>query len=437
MSGKKRSKPTPSPAAPNASDRTEERWDVLFRSLGRIDIVLLIGAILLLFVLIYTVQSILSPFLLLGAILFLLYPLRSYELAKKIMWLSTIIFGIWFFSSISSLLAPFVVSLVLAYVLNPAVNKCEAWGIPRWITSLIIIVLLIALVSVILFLVLPVALTQFEGILASLTTIFSDFNKWILSSDFLQTLSRYGISADEVKSTLQTYFTPKLEDILKNILRWMLAMLSSLSSLVTQIFYVVLVPFLTFYLLADFPKISRRFFLLFPQSNRQRVIDNAHMADEVIGLYLRGVLTVAFVQGVMVFLLFSLVGIKYALVLGVIAAVLDLVPYFGLIITMILAGIVATFSDPPVLPKVLFALGSIEVLRIFETMYLAPRIVGNKVGLHPLLIIFSILVFFQFLGFIGLLVAVPATALIILFVREWEAGRRGIPLQDFHSSQSE
>lgn len=437
MSDRKRARTSGRSAPPRPKERAEERWDVLLRSLGRIDVVLIVGAILLLFVLIYTVQSIISPFLVLGAILFLLYPLRNYELAKKIMWLSAILFGIWFLSTISSLLAPFVVSLVLAYVLNPIVNRCEGWRIPRWITSLLIIILLIALVSVVLFFVLPVALAQFEGILGSLTVIFSDFNKWILGSDILQTLSRYGISSDEIKSTLHTYFAPKLEDILKDILRWMLAMLSSLSSLVTQIFYVVLVPFLTFYLLADFPKISRRFFLLFPHSVRGRVEENARMADQVIGLYLRGIITVAFVQGVMVFLLFSLVGIKYALVLGVIAAVLDLVPYFGLVVTMILAGIVATFSDPPVLPKVLFALGSIEVLRIFETMYLSPRIVGNKVGLHPLLIIFSILVFFQFFGFIGLLIAVPSTALIILFVREWEASRKGIPLQEFHSSQSE
>jgi len=418
-------------------ERTEERWDVLFRSLGRIEIVMLVGAILLLLVLIYTIQSILSPFLLLGAILFLLYPLRGYDLAKKIMWLSGILFGIWFLVNISAVLAPFVVSLVLAYVLSPIVDGAERWKIPRWITSLLLILLLVGVVTLILFFVLPVALAQFEGILNSLSAVFSDFNKWMVSGDLVKALQRYGISPDEVRNTLQTYFTPKLEDILKNILRWMLVALSSLSGVVTQIFYVVLVPFLTFYLLTDLPKIGHRLLMLFPSRHRGRVEEYLTLADHVIGLYLRGVLTVAFMQGLLVFLLFSLVGIKYSLMLGVIAAALDLVPYFGLIVTMVLAGIVATFSDPPVLPKVLFALGSIEVLRIFETMYLSPRIVGSKVGLHPILIIFSILVFFHFLGFVGLLIAVPSTALIILFVREWEAGKRGVPLQEYHSTPSD
>jgi predicted PurR-regulated permease PerM len=164
------------------------------------------------------------------------------------------------------------------------------------------------------------------------------------------------------------------------------------------------------------------------------VEDFLKSADQVIGLYLRGIITVALAQGIIVATLFTIVGIKYALMLGVIAAILDLVPYFGLIITMVLAVVVATFSDPPVLPKVLFALGSIEALRIFETMYLSPRILGSKVGLHPLVVIFSILVFFNFLGFIGLIIAVPATALIILVVRDWEANQRGIPLGKYHST---
>jgi len=139
-------------------------------------------------------------------------------------------------------------------------------------------------------------------------------------------------------------------------------------------------------------------------------------------------------QGIIIATMFSIVGIKYALMLGVIAAILDLIPYFGLIVTMVLPAIVAMFSDPPVHLKVLFAIGSIESLRIFETMYLSPRIVGSKVGLHPLLIIFSILVFFYFLGFLGLVIAVPATALIITFIKEWESGRKGMPPERYSKS---
>jgi predicted PurR-regulated permease PerM len=407
-------------------DALDTHWDSLFQSLGRIEIVLLIGAILLLLVLIYSIQSVLSPFMLLGAILFLLYPLRGYSLAKKIMWLSAILFGIWFVSSISSLLAPFVVSLVLAYVMNPIVERFERWSVPRWITSMALIIILLGLILLFFFLVLPVVLSQVEGILDSLSKLIVDFNAWVWNSSIVKALDKYGVSGDEVRNTVTSQFTPKLEDILKNLVRGLLMLASSISSLVTQIFYVVLVPFLTFYILTDLPKIRRRFVLLFSHRIRDRVESYLNSADQVIGLYLRGALTVALLQGVIIATMFSIVGIKYALMLGVIAAILDLIPYFGLIVTMVLAAVVAMFSDPPVHLKILFAIGSIESLRIFETMYLSPRIVGSKVGLHPLLIIFSILVFFYFLGFLGLVIAVPATALIITFIKEWESGRKGM-----------
>lgn len=415
-------------------DALDTHWDSLFQSLGRIEIVLLIGAILLLLVLIYSIQSVLSPFLLLGAILFLLYPLRGYNLAKKIMWLSAILFGIWFVSSISSLLAPFLVSLVLAYVMNPIVERFEKWGVARWVTSLILILILLGLIILFFFLVLPVVLTQVEGILDSLSRLISDFNNWVWNSSMVKALEKYGVSSEEVRSTITSQFSPKLEDILKNLVRGLLMLASSISSLVTQIFYVVLVPFLTFYILADLPKIRQRFLMLFSHRYRDRVDSYLVSADEVIGLYLRGAITVALLQGVIIATIFSIVGIKYALMIGVIAAILDMIPYFGLIITMVLAAVVAMFSDPPILPKVLFAALSIESLRIFETMYLSPRIVGSKIGLHPLLVIFSILVFFYFLGFLGLVIAVPTTALLITFIKEWEATRKGIPPQQYHTT---
>jgi predicted PurR-regulated permease PerM len=250
----------------------------------------------------------------------------------------------------------------------------------------------------------------------------------------LNSLERYGISAEQVRSVLTTSLTPKIEDILKNVLDAVLVFVSSISGVVTQVFYVILVPFLAFYILSDFPKINYRFQMLFPRQRRQRVSEYLEQADQLIGRYLRGALTVAFLQGIVIALSFSIFDIKYALLLGLLAAVLDLVPYFGLIIIMILSGVVATFSEPPVLPKVLFAFGTIGLLHMVEIVFLSPRIVGSKVGLHPLLIILSILVFFKFLGFIGLLIAVPVTALVILFVREWERRKRGFPPPDSESS---
>jgi predicted PurR-regulated permease PerM len=134
---------------------------------------------------------------------------------------------------------------------------------------------------------------------------------------------------------------------------------------------------------------------------------------------------VALLQGIVTATLFSFYGIKYALLMGLFAALFDLIPYFGLIVMIAISAVVAAFSDPPVLQKIVLGAGSIWALHIFETAFLSPRIVGSKMGLHPLLMILSLLVFMYFLGFIGLLIAVPTTALLILFIKDWELRRKG------------
>jgi predicted PurR-regulated permease PerM len=103
---------------------------------------------------------------------------------------------------------------------------------------------------------------------------------------------------------------------------------------------------------------------------------------------------------------------------------------------MVLSAIIALVSGPPVLTKMLIAVVSIAVLHMTEVTFLSPKIIGSKVGLHPLLIILSMLIFMYFLGFVGLLIAVPTTALIILFIRDWEARRRGTNSRSGESSTS-
>jgi predicted PurR-regulated permease PerM len=410
------------------------RLDSLFASLGRIEIVLLVGGMLLLLVLIYTIHAILSPFLVIGAILFLLFPLRRYVLARNIIWLAIVLFALWFLDAISMILAPFIVSLVFAYMLNPVVDLFHTWRIPRWITSLVLILLFITGITLVLFFVVPVALTQFEGVLGTLSKVVNDYRNTIWDSHLIKILERYGISVNELRNTFSNQLTPRFEDILKTLIRALGSLMSSISGFITQIFYIILVPFLTFYFLTDFPKIGHRFLLLFPRRTRDQVEDYLNRADDLIGHYLRGTLIVALLEGIIVAVLFSVVGIKYALLLGLLACVFDLVPYFGLFAIMVLSAVIALVGDPPVLTKLSIAIVSIAILHMTEVTFLSPKIIGSKVGLHPLLVILSLLIFMYFLGFVGLLIAVPTTALIILFVRDWETRRRDTNLQPGKSS---
>jgi predicted PurR-regulated permease PerM len=406
------------------------RWDSVFASLGRIEIVLLIGGVLLLLVLIYTIHTILSPFLALGSILFILFPLRRYVLARNLMWLAIILFTLWFLDSVSTILVPFIVSIIFAYMLNPVVDLFQSWKIPRWVSSLILILLFISGITLVLFFVLPIALSQLEGVLDLLSKLTNEYQSTFWNSHLVKILERYGISVNELRSAFASQLTPRFEDILKTLIKALGSLMSSISGFITQIFYIILVPFLTFYFLTDLPKIKHRFLMLFPRRNRDRVENFMTRADDLIGHYMRGALTVALLQGFIISVIFSVSGIKYALLLGLLACLFDLVPYFGLIAIMGLSAVIALFSEPPVLTKLAIALVSISILHMAEITFLSPKIIGSKVGMHPLLIILSLLIFMYFLGFIGLLIAVPTTALVILFVRDWEARRRGeIPMQ--------
>jgi predicted PurR-regulated permease PerM len=354
------------------------------------------------------------------------------------MWLAIVLFALWFLDSVSSILVPFIISLIFAYILNPIVDFFQSWKIPRWISSLVIILLFITGIGLVIFFIIPVALRQFEGVMDTLAKVTYDYQNTFWSSKFIKILESYGISINELRTSFANQLTPRFEDILKASVEWLAALMSGIQGFIAQVFYIVLTPFLTFYFLTDFPKINHRFKMLFPGQIRDRVEDYMGRADDLIGHYLRGALMVAVLQGIIVSILFSLVGIKYAFLLGLLACIFDLIPYFGLFAIMVLSIIVALFSDPPVLMKLLIAVGSISFLHMAEVTFLSPKIIGSKVGLHPLLIILSLLVFMYFLGFVGLLIAVPTTALIILFVRDWEAKRRGIIIQpgNFRKSTS-
>ena len=149
---------------------------------NRVEAIIFSAGIVLFLFLIYTIRDIASPFVVLGAILFLLYPLRSNIMARNVMWLSVLLFFFWFLYSIVGVLAPFVVAMLFAYILHPMVAKAESWGIPRWATSLVIILCGIAVLTVVALLVLPIAFSQFSGILEAASMISNDFTNWMFSN---------------------------------------------------------------------------------------------------------------------------------------------------------------------------------------------------------------------------------------------------------------
>jgi predicted PurR-regulated permease PerM len=386
--------------------------------------VILITAILLLVVLGYSIQPILSPFLLVGSLLYLLYPMREIALVRRIMWLSVILFAFWFFYSILGLLVPFIVAFLIAYILNPLVTVLQQRGFPRWASSLIVVVLFLAIVVSVFLFVVPPAIQQFNGILSGISVIVRDFADLLKSGAIFEWLAGYGVPVETAREIISEQISPKLENLLTILFEGVFGFLTGISTIVMQFINAVIIPFLVFYVLMDFPVITQRFSTFVPKHRRDRVIELARKVDTLIGRYLRGAITVAIIQGTISATALWIIGVKFALVLGIMTGILNFIPYVGLITSLVVSSIVAIFSGGPVVIKVVAVVAVYLSQKLLEATVLAPKIIGSQVGLHPVLLILCLLVFGYFLGFVGLLIAVPATALIIAAVQEWELRRK-------------
>ena len=370
-----------------------------------------------------SVSSILSPFVVVGGVLFLLYPLRLRFLPRRVMTLSLILLGLWFVHTVFGLLLPFLAAFVLAYLFDPLVTRLAARRVPRWISSLAVVLCLVGtVVSVFLFL-LPVLLMQFEGILTGVRTLLQETTAWLNSDDVLSTFQRFGIPPEKVREILASQFAPRLEDIFRSLIEGVLGLVTGISSVALHVINAVIIPFLLFYLLKDFPGIGDRFYRLFSDATRSQARAVMGRIDAIMGGYVRGAVFVAIIQGAISASVLALVGVRYALLLGLMTGVLNFIPYIGLVTSLVVASIVALFSGEPVLTKVLAVVILYLSQKLLEATVLAPKIIGPQVGLHPVLLILCLLLFGYFLGFVGLLIAVPATALLLSALEAWESHR--------------
>jgi predicted PurR-regulated permease PerM len=390
-----------------------------------LDIVIITAGLVLLIVLLYKLEQMLSPILVFGVIIALLYPLRENRAAKNIMILSGLLFVLWFFYKVEEILAPFLLSLFFAYLLHPVVTRLEtSWKIPRWTSAIFIICCVIAIVIVLLVLGLPHIVSQFEGILQAIGTISNQFVVWVLDGRFIKAIEKYGVSAEQLRQMLTTTIAPRVEDILKGLLKGTFGIVSGLQVIVSGIVNIVIIPFLTFFLLKDFPLVRKRIKLMIPKKQREHSIQFYHRVDEILGRYIRGTTIVAIFDACVVSAGLTIIGIPYPIVLGILSGLLFFVPYFGFITILSVSAFVASLSMGTLALPVISTVSFLAVLHIIEVYVLTPMFIGEKIGLHPVVLILSLFLFGYFLGFIGLLISIPAAAIIIVSVKEWEANRR-------------
>ena len=380
---------------------------------------LLITGISLFLFLAYSLLAILSPVVLLASIAFLLFPLRRIPVVRRILWLSLLLFLLWLFANLLGTLSPFIIAFLLAYVFNPLVTFLEKRGMRRWITSLLLIVIVLGSMAAFFILAIPAILNQSGSIVAEVSIFMRGILTFLNDNQAADFLARLGLPAEQIQSYLSKDVPSHLGELLKSVLVAAFGFLSNASTMISQVFNFVLVPFITFYLLKDLPLIWKNCSSLIPEESSGWIREYFARVDDVLGSYLRGTLIVAAIQGVLTTAGLLLLGIQYAVVLGMLTGILNLIPYVGFYTSLVFAIIAAFLTGEPVVLRVLSVVLLYVAVNFIETTVWSPKIVGSKIGLHPVVMILSFVVFGYFFGFVGLIVAIPATALLVLSVRMW------------------
>lgn len=395
-------------------------------------IALAASAVLALALFFFEIRPLLNPFLLFWVVVALLHPFRGRPGHALLVSVAAGLTFLWLLATTGFLLAPFVLALVLAYVLDPLVDRLEARGVNRSLAVLALALPVLGGVVALLVFGLPALWHQVGDLIERAPALLDRTLAWAETLRSRLVLSRFPLVTDETLARLEAldaeavvaFLEGRQAEIARRAWSGVLGLGRGLGSVLAILGYVVLTPVLTFYLLRDYDQIRRAIAELVPHSRRDAVFGFFRDYDRLLSAYLRGQMTVALMLGVITMVGLWIVRFPYAFLLGTVVAVFNLVPYLGLVLSLIPAVIIALLSGQVVasLIKVAVVYGVAQAL---EGTVISPRIVGGSVGLHPVWVVLALAVGGFFFGFVGLLVAVPLAVGVKLLVLGGLARYRG------------
>lgn len=304
------------------------------------------------------------------------------------------------------ILMPFMLGAVLAYMGDPVVDRLEAKGLSRTL-AVVVVFVSFTLLSLIMFLItLPLLIEQVQLLMQRV----SDGLAWLQSTllpMFREQLDlpEQGKSMDSARQAISSNLASA-----GGLIAYAWSTVSSSSvAIISWLANITLVPVVTFYLLRDWDVLVAAVRELLPRAAENKVVDLAVECDDVLGAFARGQLLVMAALALIYTAGLLLLGLELALVLGVTAGLASIVPYMGFVVGISSALLVAFFQFDSWLPllgvMLVFGVG-----QMLESMVLTPKLVGERIGLHPVLVIFAILAGGQLFGFLGVLIALPVAA---------------------------
>ena len=327
-------------------------------------------------------------------------------------------------------LTPFVVSMVLAYLGDPLADWLESRGVSRTLSVVCVFILIFSLIIGMLLIIIPTLVHQIKTVI----DLLPELEVWI-EGNLLPYLQKF-ISVDGSMVDL-AQLSKKLSE------QWQKAggLLASLGVSVSRSSMALmgfaanlfLVPVVAFYLLRDWDKMMANLGMLLPRNVEPVAVSLLKECDDVLGAFFKGQLMVMVALGVVYSLGLGLIGLQFAILIGMLAGLASIIPYMGFALGFAAALIVALFQFDG-----LSGMAMVVAVFVFgqamEGWVLTPMLVGDKIGLHPVAVIFALMAGGQLFGFIGLLIALPMAAIIMVLLRHLH---RNYKASDLYSAGEE
>ena len=333
---------------------------------------------------------------------------------RRWFWLGAVVLFCAFIYVLHPILSPFLVGILLAYLADPLVDRLEKLKLSRTWGVVVVFGLFTLILALLLLVLIPMLAKQ----LVRLYELTPQMLDWLQHSALPWVQSRLGLADgfwkfDKIKAAVSEHMG-QTTDIVGIILSQATA--SSLA-LMAWLANLVLIPVVAFFLLRDWDIMMAKIRSLLPRQREGQIVKLAAECHEVLGAFVRGQLLVMVALGVISAAGLMLVGLELGLLIGVIAGLAAIVPYMGFVIG-IGSAIVAGLFQFGVDPFHLIAIAAVFMVgQALEGMVLTPLLVGDRIGLHPVAVIFAILAGGELFGFTGVLLALPVAAVIMVLVR--------------------
>lgn len=329
----------------------------------------------------------------------------------RVNWLIAISLCGWLFYLLAPVLTPFIAAGLLAYMGDPLADRLQKLRLPRTLAVVVVFLSTFLLIGLLVLLVGPLVKTQISALFAALPDIAHQ-----VEQVWLPTLLGW-LNVEPGEDVGFGAFLARYSDMAGS---WsgkiLLGVGKSGGVLAAAVLSLFLIPILTFYMLRDWDSFMAHLSALIPDRQRETVLELARETDSVLSAFLRGQVLVMLALAIIYTLGLSLVGLKFAVAIGVVAGLVSFVPYLGFIFGIGLAGLTVALEPNP-LWNLAGVVATFTIAQVIEGSFLTPKLVGDRIGLHPVLVIFAIAAGGQLFGFFGILLALPAAAVLSVLIR--------------------